>query len=206
MTWRQRLYDKIDYVMGGKCFLCGYDKCRQALELHHIDPSLKDIDFNKMITNNRSLQFVHKELQKCVLLCANCHREYHYGVLGNIKFVTSFSEQRYTELMVRECKECKKPIYHLSNIFCSKKCSGIFYRRQQDIKADKRRLASIWYNIDVVNLISRNNGVFTKAAKEIGISDNGVRRRFRKITGYKSWREHLESLPKKALPTVGTIL
>lgn len=65
----------VDY-MGGKCSNCGYDKTLAALEFHHIDPDEKDFS----ISSSKSLKVtpkIRKELKKCVLLCANCHREEH---------------------------------------------------------------------------------------------------------------------------------
>ena len=62
---------------GGKCEKCGYDKCVGALEFHHTDPSQKDFGIaNKGYT--RSWEKVRLELDKCILVCANCHREIHY--------------------------------------------------------------------------------------------------------------------------------
>lgn len=62
----------IDYK-GGKCEHCGYDKYRGALEFHHTDPNQKDPQgLRKM-----NLEKLFKEVDKCVLLCANCHREEH---------------------------------------------------------------------------------------------------------------------------------
>ena len=59
---------------GGKCVRCGYDKCSGALEFHHIDPSQKDFT----ISNDRAkLEESIEESKKCILLCANCHRELH---------------------------------------------------------------------------------------------------------------------------------
>lgn len=64
----------IDYK-GGKCINCGYNKCDAALEFHHINPEEKDKDyFNQKTGFTESLK---KELDKCILLCANCHRELH---------------------------------------------------------------------------------------------------------------------------------
>ena len=61
---------------GGKCEKCGYDKCIDALEFHHKDPVLKDFSISgKGYT--RSWKSVKEELDKCILLCANCHRELH---------------------------------------------------------------------------------------------------------------------------------
>jgi hypothetical protein len=62
---------------GGKCSLCGYSKCLAALEFHHIDRSKKQFG----VGGKRSTTFenLKEELEKCVLLCANCHREVEYG-------------------------------------------------------------------------------------------------------------------------------
>ncbi len=66
--------------MGGQCQCCGYDTCDEALDLHHIDPSQKEIGFGKLRANPIAITKMVDELQKCVLLCANCHREYHAGI------------------------------------------------------------------------------------------------------------------------------
>ena len=58
---------------GGKCEHCGYNRYRGALEFHHKDPAEKD----PTGLRKRSLDALKKEVDKCVLLCANCHREEH---------------------------------------------------------------------------------------------------------------------------------
>lgn len=65
----------VDYL-GGECSKCGYNKCIAALEFHHVNPKEKDIDYAyyKWNFNNK----LKAELDKCVLLCANCHREEHH--------------------------------------------------------------------------------------------------------------------------------
>lgn len=60
---------------GKKCEICGYDKCINALEFHHIDGSK---DFAISDGKIRSWERIKKELEKCQLLCANCHREQHW--------------------------------------------------------------------------------------------------------------------------------
>ena len=64
-------------ALGGKCVVCGYDKCRQALDFHHLDPKAKEYNVNTI----RSFEKALKEAKKCVLLCANCHREFHAGLV-----------------------------------------------------------------------------------------------------------------------------
>lgn len=65
----------VDYL-GGKCNRCGYNKCIDALDFHHINPKEKDFNFSEN-GHCRSWERVKKELDKCELLCANCHREEH---------------------------------------------------------------------------------------------------------------------------------
>ncbi len=68
----------VDYK-GGKCQLCGYSKCVGALELHHINPAEKSFGIgDKGYT--RSWDTVRNEIDKCILLCANCHREVESGI------------------------------------------------------------------------------------------------------------------------------
>ncbi len=65
----------VDYK-GGCCEICGYNKCISALEFHHKDPSLKDFTISKF--KRKITQKIINELNKCELLCSNCHREKHY--------------------------------------------------------------------------------------------------------------------------------
>ncbi len=72
---RQVKLKAIEYK-GGKCEMCGYNKCVNALEFHHLDPSQKEFNIGKKGAT-RKWENVQKELDKCILLCANCHRELH---------------------------------------------------------------------------------------------------------------------------------
>ena len=73
---RKVLRQKAIEYKGGKCSVCGYSRCADALEFHHTDPTVKEFGISgKGYT--RSWQKVKEELDKCVLLCANCHREIH---------------------------------------------------------------------------------------------------------------------------------
>lgn len=75
--WKKRKLDAIAYK-GGKCQVCGYDKFYGALEFHHVDPKEKDCDWGKLRLKNWDT--VKKELDKCICVCANCHREIHGSV------------------------------------------------------------------------------------------------------------------------------
>ena len=64
---------------GGKCALCGYKKCEQGLEFHHFNSSKKDFGISAK-GYTRSWRTIKEELDKCILLCSNCHREVHAGI------------------------------------------------------------------------------------------------------------------------------
>lgn len=66
----------IDYK-GGKCQKCNYNKCFAALEFHHLDPTKKDFTIGHL-KNHSFKNSIKEELDKCILVCANCHREIHY--------------------------------------------------------------------------------------------------------------------------------
>ncbi len=61
---------------GGCCKVCGYDRCIEALEFHHNNSNGKDFSISDK-GYTRSWAKVKEELDKCMLLCANCHRETH---------------------------------------------------------------------------------------------------------------------------------
>jgi predicted HNH restriction endonuclease len=66
--------DCLNYL-GNKCSICGYDKCKRALEFHHIDPSKKEFIISG--SHCRSWEKIKQELDKCILVCSNCHAELH---------------------------------------------------------------------------------------------------------------------------------
>lgn len=75
---RQFKSDCVEYK-GGKCIRCEYNKCIDALEFHHRDPSKKEFTISQI--KGKSLDSkVKKELDKCDILCSNCHREKHFDL------------------------------------------------------------------------------------------------------------------------------
>ncbi len=72
---RHKLKDMAIEYKGGKCEKCGYDKCKTALDFHHLDPTEKEFTISSA---NRSWESIKEELDKCIIVCANCHREIHF--------------------------------------------------------------------------------------------------------------------------------
>ena len=63
---------------GGKCSCCGYNNYNGALEFHHVNSAEKDFTLS---LKSISFENAKAELDKCVLVCSNCHREIHAGLI-----------------------------------------------------------------------------------------------------------------------------
>ena len=75
----KKLKQKMVEYKGGCCEICGYDKYIGALDFHHINPKEKDFSIAKVRQYNFD-EVIKEELDKCMLVCSNCHREIHGGL------------------------------------------------------------------------------------------------------------------------------
>lgn len=66
-------------TMGNACMICGYNKHQGVLEFHHVDSATKAFGISED-GSSRSWARVFEEMRKCVLVCANCHREIGLGL------------------------------------------------------------------------------------------------------------------------------
>jgi hypothetical protein len=73
---RRRLKEMVVKYKGGKCVICGYKRCLDAFDLHHTGDSTKKFGLSQRGLT-RSWKTIKKEADKCILVCANCHREIH---------------------------------------------------------------------------------------------------------------------------------
>ena len=167
--FRVRLKERAVYVMGGKCSICGYDKCQSALEFHHLNPEEKEFTFSS--NTNRAWSIVREELKKCTLVCSNCHREIHSEYISNIGINSSFNEDRAKEIdvIVEEtknkkkyyCKYCGIEVYRGND--CCIACASINLRvvdrpNRQELKNLIRTLS------------------FVQIGKIYGVTDNSIRK------------------------------
>jgi len=57
------------------CSICGYNKCARALDFHH--PNDKEFDISRAVLNHTNIDKIKKEMEKCIIVCKNCHTEIH---------------------------------------------------------------------------------------------------------------------------------
>lgn len=83
---------------GGSCQKCGYKKSLRALSFHHKNPAEKDFGLSARGLT-RSWEKIKIELDKCILVCANCHMELHDEIeQRKLNMGTSDPAGRPTEL------------------------------------------------------------------------------------------------------------
>ncbi len=96
-------------LFGSKCQICGYDKCEAALDFHHIDHAQKLFDISGSNLYKRQMESLLHEAAKCVLLCANCHREVHFGV------ALSPAARDFTQIQIPEHLKVNRPKLELTS-------------------------------------------------------------------------------------------
>lgn len=82
-------------LSGGKCTKCGYFKNLTSLDFHHLDPLKKEAQLTTLTFGAKSLA---SELDKCVLLCSNCHREHHNSLPNLGHFYNYLNEEFLREV------------------------------------------------------------------------------------------------------------
>lgn len=78
---------KIYFVkqLGGECHCCGYDKNLAALTFHHMNPDDKLFTLDTRKMTNTNMESLQREVNKCKLVCFNCHMEEHYPTQNDWK-------------------------------------------------------------------------------------------------------------------------
>lgn len=173
--WTQMRRDNLKKLaleyLGNKCVICGYDRCKNALEFHHIDPSTKDFGIGEK-GYTRSWEKNKNELDKCILVCSNCHREIHSGIINledytkeiqymreNTHDITYDNKQKKElkkkeeELNLKKKKETKEK--EIQNRIEKIKNSKIDFTKV-GWKSEVARLIGIKKTNDVLNFIEKN--------------------------------------------------
>lgn len=155
-------------LMGGKCSICGYHNCVNALEFHHIDKNTKL--FGICNGNTRNLEEDIAEVKKCALVCANCHREIEYSETPPVVFCT-FDEAKY-QLYLEE----NQPKSHHGKNLCPV-CG-----KEKSVTADlclecsrlQRRTVERPSREELKTLIREKS--FLEIGRLYGVSDNSIRK------------------------------
>ena len=171
--WRKTTKTKLAGAFGGKCGICGYCKCDDVLDFHHIDPTQKEFSFGSIRANCKNWGSIVLEIKKCVMLCSNCHREYHAGLISDEIILTL---PRFDENcgLLKELKDRANQIYYCNcgnerkkhSEFCSPEC---FSKSRQKVD---------WSSIDLLSELKTKTN--SQLANELGVSEATIRKRKKK--------------------------
>ena len=167
---RKRRKEDIIYVMGGQCQLCGYNKAITALELHHINPEEKDFTIGEIL--NKDWTLINTEIKKCILLCANCHREYHEGLISK-ELISSYHQQRANEITLRI-----ERLKHHQDRYCPK-CGEIISQKAKycpNCANELRRKVERPSREKLKNLIRTESFLGIARLYDNNITDNAIRK------------------------------
>lgn len=168
--WRNNAKARMIQAFGGKCCICGYDKCDSALEFHHLDPSEKETTFGKLRANIKSWEKIVEEMRKCVMLCSNCHREVHAGLVDVPENASRLDEDiadYRTAVMTAICPVCNKTM-SAKNKTCSLKCSGSMPKKKNRYKGHD------------LNALYAQLGSFSKIGEMFGVSGTSIKKQIYK--------------------------
>lgn len=185
IDWRQRTKQRIIEAMGGKCVCCGYNTHQSALELHHLDPITKQFTFGSVRASPMAWTRIVEELRKCILVCANCHREIEFGIRVIPSDAERFNESYTTYVHLRNrgsavglnktCIGCGITFlsYRKTQKYCVELCKSVTINKRKTRWPDNIRSL-----IRIVKLIG-----YEAAGRKYGVSGTAVRKRIRKFGG-----------------------
>jgi len=160
---------------GGCCELCGYNKNLASLEFHHKDPSIKDFQLDLRKLSNSKMVDLLSEVEKCQLLCANCHRETHSPELEIEKvklYINEIDNSVLNKIIYGKpkCLDCSIEINY-SQTRCVK-CNAVNRRKVE------------WPNLDIL-LKELNDNTQEWCAKKYGVSRSTIKRWIKKTENDK---------------------
>lgn len=161
--WRRNTKLRLSSSFGNKCGICGYDRCVEAFEFHHLQPDNKEFS----LSSGMSWDKIVVEARKCVMLCSNCHREVHNDISTIPEDVKRFDENFVNYIPEKLCDECPicGALKSIARLTCSISCAA---KKKSNIKWADYNLKELYEEI----------GTYTGVAKYIGnISDVSVKKR-----------------------------
>lgn len=184
-AYRRKIKTMAIIYKGGECIICGYSRYHSALDFHHINPENKNFQISS--GNTYAWSTVKDELDKCVLLCKNCHSELHGENIHIENYLRRDPDRETGEALLEEqgfdpylsrdnknqpekkCEDCGVDVSKRANRCRS--CAG------KNCKDTKIQWPSVHQLIEQVKEKS-----FMEMARQLGVSDNAIRNRIEKYS------------------------
>lgn len=161
-SWRKRAKQKLVEIAGGECCVCGYNRCITALEFHHIDASKKEFAVTGS-RNTRALSLMIAEIRKCVLVCANCHREIHQNMIhGNLLVTNQQINESLVDQFIADSERARNDSKFQPNKV-------------------KPRCRKVDWTVHNVTILVKEHGSYEAVGRLLGVTGAAVKRQFVKV-------------------------
>ncbi len=154
-----------EYKKTLRCEFCGYNKCHGVLDFHHKNPEEKKFHIGRGIGLRYNKDRILKEINKCIVLCSNCHRELHYNE----------EQEKIKEKREAYLKIINKPKIIYYNIVEKELEKDWFKELQDKAKYNLARFGGNQY-IRIDNGIKEKIDTKKILAKKIGIGEGSIKR------------------------------
>lgn len=141
----------LEYKETLECIACGYDKHQAVLDFHHLDPTQKEFNLSKIKGNSELSLEIKQELDKCIVLCSNCHREIHLNLI----------EYKDNKIIKKEISLENFEWEYLTD-------------KPKEIKTPKTRVTKItWPSVEVMSKLIFEKPII-QLAQELNVSDSAI--------------------------------
>jgi len=174
--YRKQFKHNLVQYAGGYCAICTYKKSYRCLSFHHLNKSTKTFEINE--ATQKTLEEIAVELDKCILLCLNCHSEVH-DEISDISDVKPIKNLEYLDIIKSLIQKDEKPLiiekYYCLDCNVEKKtsaarCVPCSQKYQEKVK---------WPEIEeLIEMLKTSNKVLL--AKQLGVSEAAIRKRLSK--------------------------
>ena len=140
--WRKKSNKELIDFMGGRCVICGYNKCYRSLSFHHVDKNNK-IHNVSYYTSIGNLKKAYEEAKKCILVCANCHFEIEEGLIEfNFNNIIDSYPKNHIPFEKGSCLKKKCPVSDKN--LCNLKKENSYDKLAKMFKVNERTVMR-WY-------------------------------------------------------------
>lgn len=148
--------------------MCGFSEVQEALEFHHVNSEEKEFSICGSNSTTKALEAQLKEMKKCILVCANCHRGIHHGIYSIPNNWKNFYDDEIADNLLKKLEK-KKYYCHECGVELKTKatrcphCARLYLRKVERPSRDE--LKSLIRSLP-----------FTQIGEKFGVADNTIRK------------------------------